>query len=65
MTETAKADERLIAAYVDLVLGEEAQFGDPRLALLRGLMTADERERAAAALATEILRREPIPPHAN
>ena len=58
MTETAKADERLIAAYVRLVLGE-AQFEDERLALLRTLMTHDEREQAAAAIALEILKREP------
>ena len=64
MTETAKADERLIGAYVAIVVGG-ARFEDERLGLLRSLMTADERAAAEAALATEILRREPTPARAN
>ena len=64
MTETAKGDERLIAAYVAIVVGG-AWFEDERLALLRALMTADEREQTEAALAKAILRREPIPTRAN
>ena len=58
------ADERLIVAYVAIVVGG-ARFEDERLALLREVMTADEREKAEAALATEILRREPTAPRAN
>lgn len=61
---TAKADERLIVAYVAIVLGG-ARFEDERLALLRALMTADERERAEQRLGLEVLRREPTPTRAN
>ena len=57
-------DNRLIDAYVQLVFGE-AEFEDERLAVLRSLMTHDERQQAAEAIAAEILRREPIPARAN
>jgi hypothetical protein len=58
------ADERLIAAYLAIVLSG-ARFEDERLAALRQAMTPEERERAVLALATEVLRREPTPPRSN
>jgi hypothetical protein len=58
------ADERLVAAYLSIVLSG-ARFEDERLALLRALMTHDERERAKQAIAVELLRREPVPARAN
>lgn len=58
------ADERLIVAYVAIVVGG-ARFEDDRLALLRSLMTADEREEAEQRLGLEVLRREPVPGRAN
>ena len=54
------ADERLIGAYVAIVVGG-ARFEDERLAALRQAMTPEERERAVLALATEVLRQEPTP----
>jgi hypothetical protein len=59
-----EADERLVAAYVAIVVGG-ARFEDERLAVLRALMTHDERERAKQAIAVELLRREPTPTRPN
>jgi hypothetical protein len=59
-----EAGDRLVAAYVAIVVGG-ARFEDERLAVLREAMTADERERAVLALATEVLRCEPVPGRAN
>ena len=60
----AKADDDLVGAYVALAAAGVA-FEDRRLAVLREAMTPREREQTVAALATEVLRQEPIPPRAN
>jgi hypothetical protein len=63
VSETAKTD--LVDIYLQIAFADGAQADDPRLAVLRELMTAEEIDRAKRAIGGEWLWRESAPAWPN
>jgi hypothetical protein len=55
----------IVQTYLEIALADGARADDPRLALLRDMMTDAQLERAKLRIGEELLRRQAPPPRAN